>query len=49
MSELALGGLLIGGLIVLVLLGLHIGVALLSVGFFGVWLGQEEGRKNCRL
>jgi C4-dicarboxylate transporter DctM subunit len=42
MSELALGGLLIGGLVVLVLLGLHIGVALLSVGFFGVWMVRDN-------
>jgi tripartite ATP-independent transporter DctM subunit len=42
MSELALAGLLIGGLVVLVLLGLHIGVALLSVGFFGVWLVRDK-------
>ena len=42
MSELALAGLLIGGLVVLVLLGLHIGVALLSVGFFGVWLVRDN-------
>jgi tripartite ATP-independent transporter DctM subunit len=42
MSELALGGLLIGGLVVLVLLGVHIGVALLSVGFFGVWLVRDN-------
>lgn len=42
MSELALGGLLIGGLVLLVLLGVHIGVALLSVGFFGVWLVRDN-------
>ncbi|MFY7983708.1 MAG: TRAP transporter large permease, partial [Burkholderiaceae bacterium] len=42
MSDLALGGLLIGGLVVLVLLGIHIGVALLAVGFFGVWLVRDN-------
>ena len=42
MSELELGGLLVGGLIVLVLLGIHIGVALLAVGFFGVWLVRDN-------
>lgn len=42
MSELALGGLLVGGLILLVLLGIHIGVALLAVGFFGVWLVRDN-------
>ena len=42
MSELALGGLLVGGLIRLVLLGIHIGVALLAVGFFGVWLVRDN-------
>lgn len=42
MSELGLGGLLVGGLILLVLLGIHIGVALLAVGFFGVWLVRDN-------
>ncbi len=42
MSELALGGLLVGGLILLVLLGIHIGVALLAVGFFGVYLVRDN-------
>lgn len=42
MNDLALGGLLIGGLVVLVLLGIHIGVALLAVGFFGVWLVRDN-------
>ncbi len=42
MSDLALGGLLIGGLVMLVLLGIHIGVALLAVGFFGVWLVRDN-------
>ncbi len=42
MSELGLGGLLVGGLVLLVLLGVHIGVALLAVGFFGVWLVRDN-------
>ncbi|MEY2800873.1 MAG: hypothetical protein RL513_457, partial [Pseudomonadota bacterium] len=42
MSDLGLGGLLIGGLVLLVLLGIHIGVALLAVGFFGVWLVRDN-------
>jgi tripartite ATP-independent transporter DctM subunit len=42
MSELGLGGLLVGGLILLVLLGIHIGVALLAVGFFGVYLVRDN-------
>ncbi|MCE2880001.1 MAG: TRAP transporter large permease subunit [Comamonadaceae bacterium] len=42
MSDLGLGGLLIGGLVILVMLGVHIGVALLSVGFFGVWLVRDN-------
>ena len=42
MSDLGLGGLLIGGLVMLVLLGVHIGVALLAVGFFGVWLVRDN-------
>ena len=42
MSDLGLGGLLIGGLVLLVLLGVHIGVALLAVGFFGVWLVRDN-------
>jgi C4-dicarboxylate transporter DctM subunit len=42
MSDLGLGGLLVGGLVLLVLLGVHIGVALLAVGFFGVWLVRDN-------
>ncbi len=42
MSDLGLGGLLIGGLVILVMLGVHIGVALLAVGFFGVWLVRDN-------
>ena len=42
MSDLGLGGLLIGALVMLVLLGVHIGVALLAVGFLGVWLVRDN-------
>ncbi len=49
MSELELGGLLVGGLIVLVLLGIHIGVALLAVGFFGVGLVGDNMDRAMRL
>lgn len=42
MSDLGMGGLLIGSLVVLVLLGIHIGVALLAVGFVGVWLVRDN-------
>jgi tripartite ATP-independent transporter DctM subunit len=49
MSDLGLGGLLIGGLVMLVLLGVHIGVALLAVGFFGVWLVRDNVDMAMRL
>lgn len=42
MSELAMGGLLIGTLVLLVLFGLHIAVALIAVGFAGIWLIREN-------
>jgi hypothetical protein len=42
MSDIALVGLLIAGLVFLVLLGIHIGVALLAVGFAGVWLIRDD-------
>lgn len=42
MSDLGVGGMLIGCLVLLVLLGVHIGVALLAVGFFGVWLVRDN-------
>jgi tripartite ATP-independent transporter DctM subunit len=49
MSDLQIGGLLIGGLVLLVLLGIHIGVALLAVGFFGVWLVRDNVDMAMRL
>jgi C4-dicarboxylate transporter DctM subunit len=42
MSELAMGGLLIGALVLLVLFGLHIAVALIAVGFAGIWLIRDN-------
>ncbi|WP_395057232.1 TRAP transporter large permease [Polaromonas sp.] len=49
MSELALGGLLIGALVFLVLIGLHIAVALTAVGFAGIWLIREDVGMAMRL
>ena len=49
MSELALGGLLIGALVFLVLLGLHIAVALTAVGFAGIWLIRDDIEMAMRL
>lgn len=49
MSELEIGGLLIGALVVLVLLGVHIAVALIAVGFSGVWLIREDPEMAMRL
>lgn len=49
MSELALGGIVIGALVVLVLLGVHIAVALGAVGFAGVWLMRDDVEMAMRL
>jgi C4-dicarboxylate transporter DctM subunit len=49
MSDLALGGLLIGALVFLVLIGLHIAVALTAVGFAGIWLIREDVDMAMRL
>jgi len=49
MSDLALGTLLIGALIFLVLFGLHIAVALTAVGFVGIWLIRENVDMAMRL
>lgn len=49
MSELALGGLLIGALVFFVLIGLHIAVALTAVGFAGIWLIREDVDMAMRL
>lgn len=49
MSELALGAILIGALVSLVLLGLPIAIALISVGFAGVWLIRGDAEMSMRL
>lgn len=49
MSELALGAVLIGALVSLVLLGLPIAIALISVGFAGVWLIRGDVEMSMRL
>ncbi len=49
MNELALGGIVIGALVVLVLLGVHIAVALGAVGFAGVWLMRDDVEMAMRL
>jgi C4-dicarboxylate transporter, DctM subunit len=49
MSDLGLAGVLIGALVVLVLMGIHIAVALMSVGFAGVWLIREDTDLAMRL
>lgn len=49
MSELAMGGLLIGALVFLVLFGLHIAVALTAVGFAGIWLIRDDVEMAMRL
>lgn len=49
MTELELGGLLIGALALFVLLGIHIAVALMAIGFAGVWLIREDMELAMRL
>lgn len=49
MSELLLGAGLIGGLVLLVLLGIHIAVALMAIGFAGVWIMREDVQLAMRL
>ena len=49
MSEIVLGGLLIAALVVFVLLGVHIAVALTTIGFVGVWLMREDLEMAMRL
>ena len=49
MSELGFGALLIGALVVLVLLGVHIAVALIGIGFAGIWLMREDVEMAMRL
>lgn len=49
MSDLAMGGFLIGALVFLVLFGLHIAVALTAVGFVGIWLIRQDADMAMRL
>ncbi len=49
MSDLVMGGLLIGALVLLVLFGLHIAVALTAVAFAGVWLIRGDADLAMRL
>ena len=49
MTEIAFGSLLIGALVVLVLLGVHIAVALIGIGFAGIWLMREDVEMAMRL
>jgi C4-dicarboxylate transporter, DctM subunit len=49
MSDLGLGALLIGALFFLVVMGMHIAVALISVAFVGVWLLRENTELAMRL
>jgi C4-dicarboxylate transporter DctM subunit len=49
MTELGFGAMLIGALVVLVLLGVHIAVALIGIGFVGIWLMRENVEMAMRL
>ena len=49
MSDLALGGLLVGALVALVLLGVHIAIALIAVAFGGIWLIRQDAEMAMRL
>jgi len=49
MTELGLGGLLIAALVTLVLLGVHIAVALIAIGFVGVWVMRDSIEMAMRL
>ena len=49
MSELSLSMLLIGALVVFVLLGVHIAVALIAIGFAGIWLIREDMEMAMRM
>lgn len=42
MSELAIGAVLIGALVALVLMGVHIAISLIGIAFAGVWLIRED-------
>ena len=49
MTELGMGGLLIAALVFFVLLGVHIAVALIGIGFAGVWLMRDDVQMAMRL
>ena len=49
MTELQIGGLLIGALVALVLLGVHIAIALMAVAFGGIWLIRQDAEMAMRL
>jgi C4-dicarboxylate transporter DctM subunit len=49
MSDLQTGFLLIGALVALVLLGVHIAIALISVAFGGIWLIRQDPEMAMRL
>ena len=49
MTELGMGGLLIAALVFFVLLGVHIAVALIGIGFAGVWLIRDDLQMAMRL
>jgi tripartite ATP-independent transporter DctM subunit len=49
MSDLAFGGVLIGALVLLVLLGTHIAIALMTVAFAGIWLMRQDVEMAMRL
>lgn len=49
MSELSLGFLLIAALVFVVLMGLHIAIALISIGFIGIWLMRDNLELAMRL
>ncbi|MBL0917687.1 MAG: TRAP transporter large permease subunit [Hydrogenophaga sp.] len=49
MTDLGFGALLIGALVMLVLLGVHIAVALIGIGFVGIWLMREDVEMAMRL
>lgn len=49
MTELGLGGILIASLFVFVLMGVHIAVALIAIGFAGIWLIRHDVEMAMRM
>ena len=49
MNDLVLAGVLIGALVLLVLLGVHIAVSLISVAFAGIWYIRGDAELAMRL